>query len=113
MAGSTHYDFARRRFESGTFRDVQNWVRVNTKEDAVLITPPRRAGFRVFSERTIIGEWKDGTQQYFDEDFVREWDRRMRALEQPRYWELSNDELLLLAHDLHATTHRDAAPLQT
>ena len=27
----------------------------------------------------------------------------MRALEQPRYWELSNDELLSLAHDLHAT----------
>ena len=99
----THYDFARRRFESGTFRDVQNWVRVNTARDSVLITPPRQSGFRVFSERTIVGEWKDGTQQYFDEEFVREWDRRMRALEQPRYWKLSNDELLSLAYDLRAT----------
>jgi Domain of unknown function (DUF6798) len=93
--GPDCYARARDRWEAGDWRDVQDWVRAHTPKDAVLLTPPRESGFRVFSERTVVGEWKDGTQQYFDDAFVREWGARMDALRDlPRR---DADELLSLA----------------
>jgi hypothetical protein len=62
------------------WNDVQLWVRDHTPRDAVLLTPPHREGFRVFSERAVVGEWKDGTQQFFSSPFTREWRRRMQDL---------------------------------
>ncbi|HUG52328.1 MAG TPA: DUF6798 domain-containing protein [Vicinamibacteria bacterium] len=90
------YASHRQRWESGAWRAAQNWVRVNTPRSAVLLSPPHEAGFRVFSERTIVGEWKDGTQQYFDDAFVREWGERMEALGDD-YEALGEDRLLELA----------------
>ena len=70
------------KWETGSWREVQDWVRLNTPKDAIFVTPPQEAGFRVFSERTVVGEWKDGTQQYFDEKFAtngpRGWRRWVR-----------------------------------
>jgi len=74
------YARARLRWERGPWVDVQNWARQSTPKTAVFLTPPREAGFRVFSERTTVGEWKDGTQQYFDDQFVREWGLRMEIM---------------------------------
>lgn len=93
--GPAVYGRARARWESGMWRDVQDWVRQNTPRSAVFLTPPKEAAFRVFSERTIVGEWKDGTQQYFDDAFVREWGARMEALD--RFTNLSDAEMLSLA----------------
>jgi hypothetical protein len=56
---------------------VQLWVRDNTPRDSVVLTPPTREGFRVFSERAIVGEWKDGTQQFFSWRFAQGWAARM------------------------------------
>lgn len=67
------------RFEE-SWRDVQLWAKRNTPKDALFITPPYREGFRIFSERGIVGDWKDGTQQYFDIEYSYEWWRRMRDL---------------------------------
>jgi hypothetical protein len=91
------YALARVRWEGGGWREAQDWARRSTPRDAVFLTPPREAGFRVFSERTVVGEWKDGTQQYFDDAFVREWGTRMEALRGEAYPSLSDDELLGLA----------------
>ena len=88
---------ARARWEAGGWREAQDWARRSTPKDAVFLTPPREAGFRVFSERTVVGEWKDGTQQYFDDGFVREWGDRMQALRGDAYASLSDRELLDLA----------------
>jgi hypothetical protein len=96
------YASQRLRWESGAWRATQDWVRRNTPKTAVLLTPPREAGFRVFSERTIVGEWKDGTQQYFDDDFVREWGGRMEALGDD-YDRLSDEQLLALARRFGAS----------
>jgi hypothetical protein len=95
--GPQAYAMARVRWEGGGWREAQDWVRRSTPKDAVLLTPPREAGFRVFSERTVVGEWKDGTQQYFDDAFVREWGDRMQALRGDAYPSLSDDELMGLA----------------
>jgi hypothetical protein len=63
-----------------SWRDVQLWAKRNTPKDALFLTPPYREGFRIFSERGIVGDWKDGTQQYFDVKYSYEWWRRMQDL---------------------------------
>ena len=65
--------------ESG-WLEVQVWAKENTRSHDVFIVPPNRSGFRVESERTIYGDWKDGTQMFFNPDFGFEWFRRMKAL---------------------------------
>jgi hypothetical protein len=101
--GPQAYAMARARWEGGGWREAQDWARRSTPKDAVFLTPPREAGFRVFSERTVVGEWKDGTQQYFDDAFVSEWGDRMQALRGDAYPSLSDEELLALAARYHAT----------
>jgi uncharacterized protein DUF6798 len=96
------YAAHRQRWESGAWRATQDWVRTHTPRSAVLLTPPREAGFRVFSERTIVGEWKDGTQQYFDDAFVKEWGARMEAVGEV-YDTLPDDRLLELARRFGAS----------
>jgi hypothetical protein len=101
--GPRAYDQKRAKWETGPWREVQDWVRLNTPKDAILVTPPQEAGFRVFSERTVVGEWKDGTQQYFDENFASEWAARMDALGPANYVKLSDDELTQIARRFRAS----------
>lgn len=63
------------------WNEAQTWVRRHTARDSVVLTPPDREGFRVLSERAVVGEWKDGTQQFFSWAFTLEWRRRMEDLE--------------------------------
>jgi hypothetical protein len=88
---------SRWRPDASPWHDVQRWVRLNTLRDSVLLTPPREAGFRVFSERGIVGEWKDGTQQYFDDRFALEWNRRMEAVGPDTYAKTHGRDLLAVA----------------
>jgi hypothetical protein len=62
------------------WNDVQAWVQGHTPVDAVVLSPPYLEGFRVFSERATVGEWKDGTQQFFSWAFTKGWQERMREL---------------------------------
>ncbi len=63
-----------------TWLNVQYWARENTKKHDAFIVPPHLEGFRVESERTIYGDWKDGTQMFFNPSFGFEWIRRMEKL---------------------------------
>jgi hypothetical protein len=62
--------------------DVQRWAKENTPADAIFLTPPQTAkgGFRVFSERPVVCEWRDGTQLYFSGDFDEQWWKRLNAV---------------------------------
>jgi hypothetical protein len=82
-----------------SWHEVQRFVRDNTSVDAVILTPPYRDGFRVFSERAIVGEWKDGTQQFFSARFVFEWYARMQELgkETRAYDDFTTERLRALA----------------
>lgn len=74
---------ARVQREADPWYQVQRWSREHTPRDALFLTPPYKQGFRVFSERALVGEWKDGTQQFFSAGFGFEWHRRMRDLKAP------------------------------
>lgn len=63
------------------WNEAQTWVGRHTARDSVILTPPDREGFRVFSERAVVGEWKDGTQQFFSWAFTLEWRKRMEDLQ--------------------------------
>jgi hypothetical protein len=60
--------------------DVQLWAKENTSIDATFLTPPYKQGFRTFSERPIVVDWKDGTQQYFDTEYAYEWWERVQMV---------------------------------
>lgn len=60
--------------------DVQIWAKRNTDRNAVFIVPPFCPGFRNQSERSIYGDWKDGTMGFWSVPFAREWLHRMERL---------------------------------
>jgi hypothetical protein len=59
---------------------AQLWAKENTPLDAMFITPPYLQGFRIYSERGVLAEWKDGTQQYFDTEYSFIWWDRISDL---------------------------------
>lgn len=90
------------------WRDVQQWAQQNTPAAAVFVTPPYYYGFRIESERPIVGEWKDGTQQYFSVPFTAVWWERMNDLHAAaaadiRYNDLTAAEVRALAQKYSAS----------
>ena len=61
--------------------DAQRWVRDHTPVDALLLTPPQMGGFRMLSQRSLAGEWRDGTQLYFSGAFTKPWWNQMNLLQ--------------------------------
>ena len=89
---------------------VQVWARDNTPRDAAFLVPTFMEGFRVLSERSSWGEWKDGTAAYLYPPFADTYISRMRDVGwttapdlngrgtvQLRYKALSWETLLALA----------------
>ncbi|HVT81115.1 MAG TPA: DUF6798 domain-containing protein, partial [Phycisphaerae bacterium] len=55
--------------------DVQRWIQEHTPKTARILTPPTDSGFRILSQRSIVGEYRDGTQLYFKGAFAKDlWD---------------------------------------
>ncbi len=69
---------------------VQYWAKENTPLEVMFIVPPHSSGFRIESERAIYGDWKDGTQMFFNPAYGREWIRRMTALGYDEAMEIEN-----------------------
>ncbi|MFI5377683.1 MAG: DUF6798 domain-containing protein [Tepidisphaerales bacterium] len=97
--------------------EAQEWARTHTLPDALFLTPPRESGFRIHSDRAIVGEWRDGTQAYFNAGFASNWWKKMKLLrpnlmydekglfeQNPgrQFRDLPDDELLKMAKDNHA-----------
>jgi hypothetical protein len=81
----------------GDWIGVQLWAKDNTPIDAMFITPPYLQGFRIYSERGTVAEWKDGTQQYFDTEYSFVWWERISDLgkEDKTYYDSLTKERLL------------------
>jgi len=85
------------------WREIQLLAREHTPADAVLLTPVRHSGFRLGSRRALVGEWRDGTQQFFDPVFAVGWDARMRSLDPQRTREFTEAEWMRAAAEWNAT----------
>ena len=59
---------------------AQQWAKANTPQDAQFLVPTYPGGFRVFSERSSWGEWKDGQAAYHFPPFADVYRERMQAL---------------------------------
>ncbi|MCM8787209.1 MAG: EpsG family protein [Candidatus Omnitrophica bacterium] len=62
------------------FIEVQKWVKDNTDINSIFLTPPFKKGFRIYSERSIIGEYKEGGHVLFSYNFAKEWKERIEIL---------------------------------
>ena len=93
---------------------LQTWARDNTPRNAVFLVPTFMEGFRVLSERSSWGEWKDGTAVYLYPQFADTYISRMRDVGwltapdfngrqsvEERYKALSWSALLALARKNH------------
>jgi hypothetical protein len=60
---------------------VQLWARDRTPPDSLFLTPIRPGGFRIHSRRSVVGEWRDGTQAFFAAGFAPVWWERMEQLQ--------------------------------
>jgi GH35 family endo-1,4-beta-xylanase len=59
---------------------AQFWASRNSPKDALFLTPPQQGGWRIYSERPVVFEWRDGTQLYFAADFAADWGRKLHKL---------------------------------
>ena len=90
----------------GNWIAAQLWAKENTPLDAMFIIPPYLQGFRVFSERGVVADWKDGTQQYFDTQYSYIWWERICDLgknDKNVYDNLSTERLSGLCKKYNAT----------
>lgn len=62
------------------WKRIQLWCKNNTPQDSLFIIPPYFSGFRIWSERAILGDWKDGTMSNFSPSFAAQWWERMEDL---------------------------------
>ncbi len=73
---------------------VQAWARRHTPIDAVFLTPIAPGGFRIGSQRSVVGEWRDGTQLYFSAAFATTWWQRMNELQRGQVLDSAGTTLL-------------------
>jgi hypothetical protein len=65
---------------TGSWHDIQVWVRDNTPRGSRVVTPVYLEGFRSYSVHSIYGDWKDGGSHQFCNITIREWWERMQSL---------------------------------
>jgi len=78
-----------------TWTEVQYWAAQNTPKKSVFIVPPDTMGFRIFSKRSIVGDYKDGAPGILSETYSMEWAHRMKQLES--YETLQDEDFITIA----------------
>ena len=61
--------------------EIQTWAKNNTDIESVFLTPPHLAGFRSFSNRSIIGDLKDGGLTFYSADYALSWQQKMDRMQ--------------------------------
>ena len=60
---------------------TQIWAKEHTSKNCTFLTNFYSQGFRVYSQRPIVGEYKDGTISFYSKDFARKWNERRLYLQ--------------------------------
>lgn len=63
------------------WRDIQIWANQNTPVNAVFLVSPHDTGFRIYSQRSILGDEKDGALVAYSSQYASKWDNLMRQLD--------------------------------
>ena len=73
---------------------LQKWVLQNTDKTAKFLVPPTQTGFRIFSQRSIVGDIKDGAVVIYSPNFAKHWHSIINdiisyeSLEEPNFLQL-------------------------
>lgn len=65
--------------------DAQLWSRTHTNSSCTFLIDFYSQGFRVFSQRSIVGEYKDGTLSFYSPEFAYKWDRKRQYFNTKEY----------------------------
>jgi len=68
------------KMENKEWTDVQLWAKKNTQTDDLFLTPVDIYGFRVYSQRAQVGDFKDGGSTLYHATLYKEWWQRMLDL---------------------------------
>ena len=74
--------------------EVQRWAANYTPKESLFLTPPQQGGFRIYSDRSVVCEWRDGTQLYFSADFAKDWWDKLTTLRPVSYDTKGTHELM-------------------
>ncbi len=55
--------------------DIQLWAKTNTRIHEKFVVLPRQIGFRIYSERSIVADLKDGAVVMYDPQYAKKWYR--------------------------------------
>jgi GH35 family endo-1,4-beta-xylanase len=88
--------------ETDPWLDIQLLTRTHTPTHARILTPYRRSGFRDHSHRSIVGEWRDGTMQFFDPTFASAWNERIQKLDLDPHAQRQADTWVNLGKEFNA-----------
>ena len=75
--------------------DVGEWCQANTPIDTTFFVPTNTSGFRIYSQRSSVGDRKDGAPCVFSERYAKEW--RMRMIDLAGYDTLNEAKFKQLA----------------
>jgi len=56
---------------------TQEWAYNNTTKKDIFIVPIYESGFRLYSERSIVADWKDGSAGYLSPKYIDLWWKKM------------------------------------
>jgi endo-1,4-beta-xylanase len=107
VAAVTHYLYSSAgpgETENDPWVRTQRWASEHTPIDAVFLTPPRPGGFRIYSDRAVAAEWRDGTQAYFTADFGTEWWNAMQRVQDRLQYDVAGRNLLIEGKALETYT---------
>lgn len=79
--------------------DLQLWARANTDKNSMFVVPPYKTGFRIFSQRPIIGDIKDGAVVIYSEDFANRWSKILTDLQ--NYKDFNEADFIRLKQEYH------------
>lgn len=63
--------------ETNDWINLQLWAKENTKKTDIFIVPPNQTGFRIFSERSIVADIKDGAVVMYSSTYAKDWFSRI------------------------------------
>ena len=80
LYGYRHFVWNKGSLTDDPWVQAQLWASRFSPKDAIFLTPPQQGGFRIYSQRPIVCEWRDGTQLYFAAHFAEDWGRKLSKL---------------------------------